>query len=104
MVGCFVYFNGFLQHVYPQLNDICTDNANIMSSDQLLALREKLTNFKTETLHQIVVLTIADLGDDTIENYAFQVFEQNQLGQEGADNNLLIQFSENDRKVRIEVG
>lgn len=75
-----------------------------MSYDQLLALREKLTNFKTETLHQIVVLTIADLGDDTIENYALQVFEQNQLGQEGADNGLLIQFLENDREVRIEVG
>lgn len=75
-----------------------------MSYEQLLSLREKLTNFETETSHQIVVLTIDTLGDETIENYAFQVFNLNKLGQADEDNGLLILFSEEDREVRIEVG
>lgn len=75
-----------------------------MTSGQLLSLREKLSNFETETSHQIVVLTISNLGDDTIENYALEVFEQNQIGQEGEDNGVLILFSAKDREVRIEVG
>lgn len=75
-----------------------------MSYDQLLELRQKLTDFETETSHQIAVLTVANLGNESIENYALQVFEQNEIGQVDIDNGLLILFSAEDREVRIEVG
>ena len=75
-----------------------------MSSEQLLHIRQKLTDFETETSHQIAVLTINTLGNGSIENYALQVFEQNQIGQVDLDNGVLILFSEADREVRIEVG
>ena len=104
MVCCASYFNGFAQQTYPQLSEICTDHANIMTSGQLLDLRQKLTNFETETSHQIVVLTVANLGNESIENYALQVFEHNRIGQRDIDNGLLILFSAEDREVRIEVG
>lgn len=60
------------QREYPVLNEIVTDNANIFSESELLQLRQKLTDYETKTSHQIVVLTIEYLGNDSIENYAIK--------------------------------
>ncbi|WP_159018783.1 TPM domain-containing protein [Algibacter sp. L3A6] len=101
----FVWFqhtNG--QEDFPILTEIVTDNAALFSESETLELREKLKAYETETTHQIVVLTINSLGNNTVENYALQVFEKNKLGQEEADNGLLILIAKNDRKFRIEVG
>jgi uncharacterized protein len=50
-----------------------------------------------------VVVTIKELGADTIENYASTIFNQNGIGKKDKDNRLLILFSALDREVRIEV-
>lgn len=92
------------QGQYPKLTEIVTDNAQIFSESQLNSLRGKLYQFESETTNQLVVLTINDLEGETIEQYAFQVFNQNKLGQEEKDNGILILFSKLDREVRIEVG
>lgn len=98
------FFTGFSQQTYPHLQEFCTDLAGIFSETELLSLRQKLAGFEAETSHQIVVLTVQNLGDESIENYALEVFEQNKIGQLDSDNGLLILFSEEDREVRIEVG
>src|SRR5690606_2185243 len=54
--------------------------------------------------NQLVVLSIESLGERTVEEYAYGTFNQNQLGQQGKDNGILILFSKGDRQVRIEVG
>jgi len=92
------------QKEYPKLTEIVTDNATIFTRPQLEGLRSKLYQFESETSNQLVVLTINELGNETIEQYALEVFNQNQLGQEGKDNGILILFSKLDREVRIEVG
>ena len=92
------------QDNYPVLKEIVTDQANLFSNEQLRLLREKLTAYETETTHQIVVLTINNIGSNTIEDYAYQVFNKNQLGQREADNGILILISKKDRGLRIEVG
>jgi len=89
---------------YPIIKNIVTDNANIFSVTEKDYLTKKLTNYETKTSTQIVVFTINDLHDDSIENYANKLFNQNKLGQKEKDNGVLILFSNNDRKVRIEVG
>ena len=94
----------FAQGGHPNLTDIVTDNANIFTEEQLTTLRGKLYQFESETTNQVVVLTINELGNETIEHYALEVFNQNKLGQEDADNGILILFSKLDREVRIEVG
>ena len=99
---CFQYSNG--QEDYPILTEIVTDNAGLFSASETLQLREKLKAYETEKTHQIVVLTINSLGNNTVENYANQVFNKNQLGKKEADNGLLILIAKNDRKFRIEVG
>lgn len=92
------------QEEYPKLTEIVTDNAQIFTESQLIGLRAKLYEFESETTNQLVILTINELGNETIEQYAFEVFNQNRLGQEGKDNGVLILFSKLDREVRIEVG
>ena len=95
---------GFSQEQYPKLTQIVTDNAKIFTSEQLQLLRTKLTDFETASSNQLVILTINELGQETIEEFANNTFNQNRLGQEGKDNGILILFSKNDREVRIEVG
>ena len=92
------------QQEYPKLTEIVTDNAQIFTKPQLEGLRTKLYQFESETTNQLVILTIDELGGETIEQYALEVFNQNGLGQEGKDNGILILFSKLDREVRIEVG
>ncbi|MEX0314550.1 MAG: YgcG family protein [Allomuricauda sp.] len=92
------------QQSYPQLTEIVTDHAQIFTTQELQGLRTKLTQFETETTNQLVILTINALGNETIEGYANETFNQNRLGQEGKDNGILFLFAKEDREVRIEVG
>ena len=92
------------QQEYSRLTEIVTDDAQIFTQVQLDGLRDKLYRFESETSNQLVVLTIDDLGGETIEQYALDVFNENRLGQDGRDNGILILFSKLDREVRIEVG
>lgn len=92
------------QQDYLQLKQIVTDSAKIFTTTQLESLKTKLTHFESETTNQLVVLTIKELGNTTIEEYANGTFRKNKLGQKGKDNGILIVFAKNDRQVRIEVG
>lgn len=104
---CLFYFQSISsQENYPVLKEIVTDNAALFSETELLQLRQKLTAYESKTTNQIVVLTINDLGINTVENYAYQVFNLNgnKFGQAAVDNGLLILVAKNNRKFRIEVG
>jgi uncharacterized protein len=100
----FISILGHAQNQYLQLRAIVTDSAQIFTPEQLDSLTSKLNRFESETTNQLVILTINELGYETIEEYANGTFNQNRLGQEDKDNGILILFSKNDREVRIEVG
>jgi uncharacterized protein len=99
---CFKYSNA--QEDYPILTEFVTDKADLFRESETLKLREKLKAYETEKTHQIVVLTINSLGDNTVENYANDVFNKNEIGQKEADNGILIVIAKNERRFRIEVG
>lgn len=92
------------QEQYYELHDFVTDSADIFTASQTADLNQRLVAFEENTTNQLVIVTIDELGFDTIESYANGLFNQNKIGQEGKDNGLLILFSELDREVRIEVG
>ncbi len=92
------------QDKYLDLRTIVTDSAHIFTPQQLDILQTKLTSFELETTNQLVVLTIDELGYETIERYANGTFNQNGLGQAENDNGILLLFAKNNREVRIEVG
>lgn len=86
-----------------------TDNANIIPDDTEASLEAKLTDFENKTGNQFVVVTIPNLyetgtGDNTVEAVAYDIFNQNKLGQEGKNNGLLFLISTAERKTRFEVG
>ena len=91
---------------YPIISDMVTDNAVIFSNAEAESLRQKLEYYEVKSSHEIVVLTIPGLDGDSIENYAYYVFNEdgNNFGKEGIDNGILLLIAPNDRKVRIEVG
>ncbi|MCR1026322.1 TPM domain-containing protein [Cellulophaga baltica] len=81
-----------------------TDDAAVLTTEEILELTTKLSNFKEETTNQIVVLTVKKLEKEPIEYYAYKTFEINKVGQETKDNGILILISKEDKKVRIEIG
>jgi uncharacterized protein len=88
----------------PYLSGRVVDNAEILKSATRSALADKLKDHEARTTNQVVVLTVRTIGDESIEQYATEVFEQWKLGQKGKDNGVLVIVVPNDRKMRIEVG
>jgi len=80
------------------------DFAGIIDSGTKAKLESDLQKFEIDTKHEITVVTIKSLQDDTIENFAVKLFEDWQIGKKGADNGVLFLVALDDRKMRIEVG
>jgi len=80
------------------------DYAGIISSAVKQQLEQTLINFKAESSNEISVVTINNLGGDSIENFAVKLFEEWGIGQKDKDNGVLILISKEDKEMRIEVG
>ena len=80
------------------------DYTATLSAEQDQVLEAKLTQFKAETTNEIAVVMVSTIGDDTIENYANELFREWRVG--GAENNngILVLIAKDDRLARIEVG
>ncbi len=80
------------------------DFAGVFSAEQRAGLESKLNAFENATTNEIAVVTIKNLGDDTVENYAVELFKEWGIGKKGRDNGILLLVALEDRKMRIEVG
>jgi uncharacterized protein len=76
----------------------------MISPDREQSLSTQLTQFKTETSTEIAVVTIPNLGGDSIENYANELFREWGIGTKENNNGVLLLVSKEDRQMRIEVG
>ena len=83
---------------------LVNDFVEVLSTEQKTALEEKLVSFEKETGHEISVAVIKNLGGDTIENYAEELFKEWGIGKKNADNGVLLLAAMEDREMRIEVG
>ena len=88
----------------PYLTGRVVDNAEIMKADTRQRLADLLQAHERETTNQVVVLTVATLHGESVEDYAVRVFEQWKLGQKGQDNGVLVVVVPQDRRMRIEAG
>lgn len=77
------------------------DFAGVLTADQRLQIENQLVGFKDA---EISVVTIKNLGGDTVENYASELFKEWGIGQKGKDNGVLFLIAVEDREMRIEVG
>lgn len=80
------------------------DFAGVLSVDERQTIEVRLVALKGQTGAEIAVVTVASLGDETIETYATKLFEEWGIGGEKKDTGLLLLVAPNDRQVRIEVG
>lgn len=88
----------------PKLTGHINDQARMLSPSTVQQLEGSLAAFAGQDSTQIVVLTIASLDGEALEDYSLRVVEQWRLGQKGLDNGALLLVAKNDRKIRIEVG
>src|ERR1700685_2276331 len=49
------------------------DFAHVMTADQIGALEQKLVAFNDSTTSDIVVVTVPDIGNSSIEDYALKI-------------------------------
>ncbi|SBT09748.1 conserved membrane hypothetical protein [Candidatus Accumulibacter aalborgensis] len=88
----------------PRLVARVTDLTTTLTSEQRGLLDAKLAAFEREKGAQIVVLIVATVKPQAIEQYALRVVEAWQPGRRGIDDGALLLVAKEDRKLRIEVG
>jgi uncharacterized protein len=80
------------------------DFAKILSEDEMAELRRLGRSIEDQTTAQISVLTVETIGENTIEEYANEAFRQYGIGNEKANNGVLLVIAVSDQLIRIEVG
>ena len=80
------------------------DFANVISSPEQQSLEARLVEFNQATSNEVSVVTVQNLGGDTIENFSEELFKDWGIGKKGKDNGILLIVAVDDHKMRIEVG
>ena len=80
------------------------DFAGILTTEQRQFLETKIGSFEKNTSNEISVVTVPNLGGDTIENFAVKLFQDWGIGKNKKDNGVLLLVARNDRRMKIEVG
>ncbi len=88
----------------PPLTGRVNDTAHILSPASARMLEQTLQALEQKDSTQIVVLTIASLEGESLEEYSLKVAETWKIGQEGTDNGAVLLVAAKDRKIRIETG
>jgi uncharacterized protein len=92
----------------PRLPDIpktyVSDFADLLSPSQIQQLEKQLSDIEREGSSQVLVVTVPDLQDLPIEDYAVRLAEKWKPGHRGRDNGVILLVAPKDRKMRIEVG
>jgi uncharacterized protein len=88
----------------PQPKGYVNDFAGLLSNDYIFELESNLQNFEKETGAEIAVVTVENLQETTVEDFAVRLFENWGIGKKDKDNGLLLLVAKQERKIRLEVG
>ena len=89
---------------FPELTGRVVDQANLLAPAQEAELTRRLEGLEQASSRQLVVATVNSLEDHPIEDYGYRLGRHWRIGQEGANNGIILLIAPNERKVRIEVG
>lgn len=104
LVFCFLTGMAAAMPERPTTDIYVQDNAGLLSSatkEKLLAIGHELDK---KTTAQIAVVTVENLDDRPIAEYANDLFRKWGIGSKDKNNGVLLLISKDPRKVRIEVG
>lgn len=88
----------------PVLKGRVNDYAELISDQEERALEAQLASLESKTKVQVAILTVNDLQDEDIKSFGLKVAESWQLGQDDADNGLIILYTVAGDHYRMEVG
>ncbi|HVS97919.1 MAG TPA: TPM domain-containing protein [Puia sp.] len=96
----------FAQDVPPKPNPPTrvNDYAHVMTPDQVSALEQKLIAFNDSTTSDIVIVTVPDIGDASIEDYALKILRTWGVGDKKNNNGIVILADIKDHKIYIAIG
>ena len=88
----------------PNPPRLVNDLAHVMTADQVASLERKLVDYDDSTSVQIVVVTVPDIGDNAIEDYALKLFRTWGIGNKKSNNGVLVLADIHNHKVYIQTG
>ena len=88
----------------PEPARLMTDLAGMLGRSAVDEIESQLVLLWQDTGVQFAVVTLPDLGDDTIENYSVRLFEAWGIGEAGKDNGLLLLIASEEREMKFETG
>jgi uncharacterized protein len=80
------------------------DAGKVLGPEYIALINAVSETLKIKTTAEFAVVTIDNLGGLAIEDFAARLFKQFGIGAAGKENGLLLLFSRDDRRVRLEVG
>lgn len=89
---------------FPALSGRVVDSANVLTPETVAQITQLSEQVEQASGRQLVVVTVPDLQGYPIEEFGYQLGRFWKIGQEGANNGIVLLVAPNDRKVRIEVG
>ncbi len=89
---------------FPALTGRVVDQAELLSPQQEAELTQKSEALQQAAGRQLVVATVSSLQDNPIEDYGYQLGRHWRLGQQGANNGVILLVAPTEKRVRIEVG
>ena len=88
----------------PNPPRLVNDFAGILKADEAATLEAKLDAYNDTTSTQIAIVTMKNVGDYDVSDYAEKLAEKWQIGQKGKDNGILIFISAEQHKIWIATG
>ena len=88
----------------PAQRAYIVDTAGMVTPEDAAQIKKIGAELRTKTKAEIVVVTVATLGDTDIESYANELFRSWGIGDARLNNGVLLLIAKDDRAFRIEVG
>lgn len=88
----------------PNPPKLVNDFAGMLSASERTALENKLVAYDDSTSTQIVIVTVANLGDDEVAHFAYTLGDKWGVGRKNKDNGVVILISKETRDVFIAPG
>ncbi len=89
---------------FPALTGSVVDVADLLTPEEEAVLAERLAALEASTKHQFVVVTVASLGAEPVEDYTRGLGNHWGIGRKGVNDGVILLVAPNQHLVRIEVG
>lgn len=88
----------------PSPPALVNDLADVLSPEEESMLETKLEHYNDTTSTQIAVVTVSDIGDNDIADYAYTIGVKWGVGQKDLDNGIVVLVAVDDHKMFIATG